>query len=289
MRRRPLLATLLLLAVLSLAACVRPVAPTADPVPPTSLITPDAGTEPQATAPAARRDAVAHTREASPRNTPATAIATPTPAPTLEPSPEPTLATPALEAIGEPTGSPTPVVQTPPEPPTAEPTVRGEIIHVVQPGENLYRIGLQYGLSWVDIAEYNGILDPNAIFAGQEIRIPPQPATAPESSSLAPAVVTVSPGDTLYEIAKQAGVGWNLIAEANGLAAPNHIYAGQKLKIPADAPGPAVAFSHHVHRGETLSGIARQYGVLPAALAEANGLATPYVIFPGQELAIPGE
>jgi len=79
------------------------------------------------------------------------------------------------------------------------------------------------------------------------------------------------------------------VAEANGLTAPNQIYVGQPLKIPTDAPGPTPDFTHQVHRGETLTGIARQYGLSPDALAAANALAAPYVIYPGQGLVIPGE
>jgi LysM repeat protein len=218
-------------------------------------------------------------------------------------------ATPATPTAEPPTAAAQPAAPTP-EP---SPTAAGEIIHVVQPGENLYRIGLQYGLSWVVIAQYNGIVDPNAIVVGQELRIPPAPTLTPVVQSLAPAtddgqqtadddqeiadavvsgpssVVQVSPGDTLYAIAARHGVSWDQLAEANGLSTPNQIYAGQVLKIPADVPGPTPEFAHLVHRGETLTGIARQYGLSPAELAAANGLAAPYVIYPGQELVIPGE
>ncbi len=49
----------------------------------------------------------------------------------------------------------------------------GERMHVVQPGENLYRIALKYNLSWQRLAEYNGITNPDSIYAGQVLRIPP--------------------------------------------------------------------------------------------------------------------
>ena len=38
---------------------------------------------------------------------------------------------------------------------------------------------------------------------------------------------------------------------------------------------------------ETLFCIARGYGVLPAAIAQANGLVTPFTVYPGQTLKIP--
>lgn len=57
--------------------------------------------------------------------------------------------------------------------PSAPPT--GERIHIVKAGENLFRIGLQYGFTYQELAAYNGITNPNSIQVGQEIRIPPTP------------------------------------------------------------------------------------------------------------------
>jgi nucleoid-associated protein YgaU len=43
-----------------------------------------------------------------------------------------------------------------------------------------------------------------------------------------------------------------------------------------------------VRQGQTLFTISLQYGVAWTAIAEANNIQSPYVIFPGQVLAIPG-
>lgn len=59
----------------------------------------------------------------------------------------------------QPTEAPTP------EPP--QPTV-----YVVQPGDNLYRIALRFGVSIVRLAEINGITDYNRVFIGQRLTIP---------------------------------------------------------------------------------------------------------------------
>ncbi len=45
-------------------------------------------------------------------------------------------------------------------------------VHVVQAGENLFRIALSYGLTYQELANYNNITDPASIVVGQEIRIP---------------------------------------------------------------------------------------------------------------------
>lgn len=53
------------------------------------------------------------------------------------------------------------------------------------------------------------------------------------------------------------------------------------------AGDPATETEHVVTSGETLSGIASKAGVPMSAIAEANGLAEPYIIKVGQKLAIP--
>ncbi|MBK8987505.1 MAG: LysM peptidoglycan-binding domain-containing protein [Chloroflexi bacterium] len=62
---------------------------------------------------------------------------------------------------------------TPPPVGTTPPTV-GEQVHVVQAGDNLFRIGLRYGFTVNELATYNGIANPERIFVGQVIRIPPR-------------------------------------------------------------------------------------------------------------------
>ena len=44
--------------------------------------------------------------------------------------------------------------------------------HTVRWGENLFRIGLKYNLTWTPIAAANGISNPNLIYAGQVLCIP---------------------------------------------------------------------------------------------------------------------
>lgn len=46
-------------------------------------------------------------------------------------------------------------------------------VHVVQPGENLFRIGLKYGCTVNQMAQFNGIRNPNYIYPGQSLKIPP--------------------------------------------------------------------------------------------------------------------
>lgn len=122
------------------------------------------------------------------------------------------------------------------------------ITHTVQPGENLYRIGLQYGVTWMAIMEANGLAS-STIYAGQQLTIP-QAGSAPADPPPA--------GDT---------------------PAP---------PPPTPVPAPTGGSTYTVQRGDYLSAIAQRLGTTTAALAAANNLSNPSLIFAGQVLVIPG-
>lgn len=148
------------------------------------------------------------------------------------------------EATEEPTaGATTEATEEATPEPTEEATPEGdgdaggeERVHVVQAGDNLYRIGLQYGVSWTVLAEYNNLANANDIEVGQQIRIPAaEGAEGGATATPAPQVThVVQRGETLFIISQQYGVSWPAIAEANNLAPPYTIYAGMSLVIPSE-------------------------------------------------------
>lgn len=167
--------------------------------------------------------------------------------------------------------------------------------HTVQAGENLYRIGLKYGISWVKLAEFNNLANANVIKVGQVLKLS---ADDISDSSADPTVTpspqtettyTVKAGDNLFRIGLSYGISWVQIAEANGIVNPNQIKVGDVLKIPVSTPGPTPDFTHMVKAGETLFSISLRYGVAWSAIAEANDIESPYVIYVGQSLVIPGD
>lgn len=102
--------------------------------------------------------------------------ASPTPAPLMTQDPNlqlPASPTPTLDP-SQPVVEPTQEAA-PPAEATPETSSTGEIIHIVQAGDNLYRIGLQYGFTYQELANYNGITNPDRLEIGQQIRIPPKP------------------------------------------------------------------------------------------------------------------
>jgi LysM repeat protein len=86
------------------------------------------------------------------------------------------------------------------------------------------------------------------------------------------------------------------IMAANGLVDAHRIFAGQTLTIPggadsspdADPVATSIDGAYAVQWGDTLTGIALRHGVTIWSLIEANGLSSPYAIYAGQQLTIPG-
>ena len=165
------------------------------------------------------------------------ASSTPTPEGTPEttptPSPEAATPTPTTAADTTPTVAPTstPAPTTAPTAvPTAVPTTApsGERTHVVQPGENLFRISLHYGMSYKAVAAANGIINPDLVYIGQRLTIPAEGTTptAPTGAHV------VQPGENLFRIALRYGITVEALAVANDISNVNLIHPGQRLVIP---------------------------------------------------------
>ena len=98
---------------------------------------------------------------------------------------------------------------------------------------------------------------------------------------------TVKSGDTLSGIGYKLGVNWKDIASLNNISSPYIIYVGQVLKIPGTSSGSSTS-TYTVKSGDTLSGIGAKLGVNWKTIASLNGISSPYTIYPGQVLKIPG-
>jgi LysM repeat protein len=141
-------------------------------------------------------------------------------------------------------------------------------------------------------------------------------------------VYVVKPGDTLRSIAAANGTSIAAIVRANGLANPDFIYPGQKLVVPVqggmtdssgtnaggsstpsgstdntptptstpvssdansgDTSSSSSGVYHTVQLGDTLASIGNAYGASASAIAQANDISDPDLIWVGQKLLIPG-
>ncbi len=192
----------------------------------------------------------------------------------------------------------------------------------IEKGDSLSKIASRYGVSAREIAELNGIKDPNKIRIGQKILLPAYAnlrhethakstkAAAVESKSSSSKSASggagdyeVQPGDSLSKIAARHGVTVKALREANHLKS-DMIRVKQKLVIPggkktksasesAPAPAPTPAPTPAVEPTPAAStdaapatAVSAVSGTTSAAPATTSAAPTPfeYVMRPGETL-----
>jgi murein DD-endopeptidase MepM/ murein hydrolase activator NlpD len=170
-------------------------------------------------------------------------------------------------------------------------------LHIVQRGETMFLIAERYGVTVDAISHANNVPDPRLIYVGQRLVIPTNLADVGITETV-PYVFRA--GDTLVGIASRFDTTWQILAQINDVLAPNTMVAGQVIQVPAlETPAAETGSvypptgrggtAYIVHPGDTLLGIALRYGISPWALAAANHVANPALIYPGQALVAPGE
>ena len=167
------------------------------------------------------------------------------------------------------------------------------IYYTVQRGDTLSQIAQRYGTTVQEIASINNISNPNLIYPGQVFRILTNSTTnGSETRGTGSITYTVRRGDTLSQIAKAYGVTIAHLVEINGIQNPNLIYPGQKIRITESNSTTLnetvqnTRYTYIVRKGDTLSQIAKIYGVSVSYLARINNISNPNLIYPGQRIRI---
>jgi LysM repeat protein len=104
--------------------------------------------------------------------------------------------------------------------------------YTVKLGDTLSGIALANCDTVYGISTRNGLVNPNLIYAGQNLTVCSNCGGGPTPPPNCKATYTVMPGDTLYGIALKYGVTVYTLAAANNISNPNLIYVGQVLCIP---------------------------------------------------------
>ena len=166
-------------------------------------------------------------------------------------------------------------------------------VHQVKKSETSYSIAKTYGITVEQLNQEN----PPAVYGlkdGQTLRIPVNAGSASNSVAAAPAKKThddsryvyhiLKPGETVYSLSKAYGVSENEIIQSNQGMDITRLSVGAEIAVPKrqlmskqqefdedeyqDQDDNYVM--HKVLKGETLSSIARQYGISLRQLKRAN-------------------
>lgn len=214
---------------------------------------------------------------------------TPTPSPTAQIE-QPGLITPGVPNVNQSAlATPTPRANaTSDQPPLVTPTdaffpdeptqpaasveqgIPPECVYVVRAGDNLFRIALNNGTSLDALIAANPGINPQIILPGDEIILP-------------------DCGDEVEEEEPTAPAQSNDSNTAGGETTNQDNSATNAIPLEADDQGiiGGIETIHVVQPGETLSVIARRYGVTITAIAQRNNIGNANRLTIGQRLVIP--
>ena len=172
------------------------------------------------------------------------------------PTPTPTLL-PTATADGESAAAPEPTATT------------ASVTHIVQEGDTVSALALQYDSSIVAIAEANSLDASNSIVIGQALTVPISQFSAQFAAAQAP---SDTPTPTMTPTPPPTAT-----------PTPPPTATPAPTATPTYTPTP---FTYQVRRGDTLGAIAQRFGSYVDDIVALNGLINPHNIDVGQILVI---
>jgi N-acetylmuramoyl-L-alanine amidase len=180
-----------------------------------------------------------------------------------------------------------------------------ETVHIVRPGESLAQIAGRYGVSYMDLARYNGISNPNILRVGQPVRIPdntvavvPVLVQTPKPEQTPRAAQPTATQPTEAQPVQQASIAAPTPIQAE-VAPTRQVSSPEVQPVPTATKAAPVTvqprvsnqacgteISYSVRRGDSLYGISATYGVSVRTIIARNNLPST-LIYVGQRLIIP--
>jgi len=152
--------------------------------------------------------------------------------------------------------------------------------YIVQSGDSLGVIALQFGVSVDDLIKANSLADANAIKAGDELIIPGLEGI---SGILVEKVAGV--GQNLRALVIQNNLSAENLIKLNHLSSPSGFYAGAGVIVPQREENNIVPIGRLKHNQSVLT-VAIKNNQNPCLLKLSNELETDWGIIPGDELFI---
>lgn len=150
-------------------------------------------------------------------------------------------------------------------------------IYKVVVGDTLSAIANRFNTTVEYLRDLNNIADINKIYIGQVLKLKGNVTNNSNNT------YTVQAGDTLNAIASKYGTNADYLARINNIENKDLIYIGQILKLSENGN---TEKTYTVVGGDTLSGIAKKYGVTVDYLKNKNNIQNVDLIYVGQVIKI---
>jgi LysM repeat protein len=168
--------------------------------------------------------------------------------------------------------------------PIQVPATQPLVTYVVRKGDTVWSIARAYNISPEILMNANNLTPNQIIIPGQQLVIPVLP---PKDIKVGePVIYTVQVGDTVWSIARAFDVPIESLKEINNIK-NDLVIVGQQLIIPTKLSSPPIkeSVTYVVQQGDTLTSIAKQFGVSVNQIKDLNDL-TSDLIFPEQKLIV---
>ena len=180
-------------------------------------------------------------------------------------------------------------------------------VHIVRPGETLAQIAARYGTTVARLQRLNNLNNVNFVWYGQRLLVEAGGSAPSATANQAGQDVSryrVRAGESLTVIAQRHGITLAQLARMNGLSPYRWLYSGQILLVPGSAapvqaaPQPVAqagaanqnaggVATYTVRPGDSLTVLAKRYGISLPQLLSMNGLTRARWLYVGQVLKVP--
>jgi len=150
-------------------------------------------------------------------------------------------------------------------------------VHTVSRGETLANIAVAYGINSTELARANNVANANLLYVGQQLTIPSGNATTTDvavtNDASAITSVTATTDTTITDNSVVTTVSQPAVAVASQPVSTSNVISTGYVTV---------------SRGDTLSQIAKNYGMSLGDMLRLNGLNNPNHIWVGQQLRVTG-
>ena len=110
--------------------------------------------------------------------------------------------------------------------------------YTVQPGDTLFVIAQQFGVTVEELVTLNQLTDANVLQVGQVLLIPATTGASAALANVPTVAVPAKPGETLLAVATRYSQEVSLLAALNQMTSTTQLFPGQPVRLPLNQPLP---------------------------------------------------